>query len=93
MSYPFPQELHELVQEGMAMGSYASEDEVLLEAMRILRERDSREKEFRSQLQTRIGRLDRGEGIVLEGEGKLQRFFDDVQMRGMERYRDSGRAK
>jgi Arc/MetJ-type ribon-helix-helix transcriptional regulator len=91
MSYPFPPELHQLVQEGLASGGYSSEDNLLLEAVNLLRERDLREQEFRAQLQTRIDRLDRGEGVVLEDESALRRFFDDVQSRGMQRYHDSNR--
>jgi antitoxin ParD1/3/4 len=40
MSYVFPPELERLVQEQLATGVYASEDEVLLEAMRVLHEQD-----------------------------------------------------
>jgi predicted transcriptional regulator len=40
MTYPFPPELEQLVQEGLATGAYASENDLLLEAMRALRERD-----------------------------------------------------
>jgi Arc/MetJ-type ribon-helix-helix transcriptional regulator len=40
MSYVFPPELERLVREELAIGLYASEDEVLLEAMRALKERD-----------------------------------------------------
>ena len=89
MNYPFPPELHQLVEEGLASGSYGSEDNILLEAMRMLRDRDRREQEFKAEVQTRIHRLDRGEGIVLEGEEDLRRFFDDIQMRGMQRYNAS----
>jgi Arc/MetJ-type ribon-helix-helix transcriptional regulator len=92
MSYPFPPELHLLVEEGLASGGYSSEDGILLEAMRLLRDRDLREREFKAQLQTRIDRIDRGEGIVLQDEADLQRFFDDVQSRGMQRYHDGGRS-
>jgi|WetSurMetagenome_2_1015567.scaffolds.fasta_scaffold1000943_1 Arc/MetJ-type ribon-helix-helix transcriptional regulator len=40
MSYVFPPEIARLVREELAAGVYASEDEVLLEAMRALHERD-----------------------------------------------------
>ena len=40
MAYPFPPELGRLVQEGLAAGRYASEDDLLLEAMLALRDRD-----------------------------------------------------
>lgn len=34
---------------------------------------------FRAELQSRIARLDRGEGIVLEGDESLDRFFDELE--------------
>ena len=56
--------------------------------MRLLRNRDQREQEFKAELQMRLDRLDRGEGIALEGEEDLRRFFDDIQTRGMQCYHD-----
>jgi len=40
MSYPFPPVLNQLVREELATGAYRSEDDVLVEAMRALRDRD-----------------------------------------------------
>ncbi len=40
MSYPFPPILDQLVREELATGVYRSEDEVLVEAMQALRDRD-----------------------------------------------------
>ena len=40
MSYPFPPMLDRLVREELATGTYHSEDEVLVEAMQALRDRD-----------------------------------------------------
>ena len=40
MSYPFPPVLDRLIREELATGVYHSEDEVLVEAMRALRDRD-----------------------------------------------------
>ena len=40
MSYSFPPEVDRLVREGLASGQYASEDDLLLEALCVLRERD-----------------------------------------------------
>jgi Arc/MetJ-type ribon-helix-helix transcriptional regulator len=39
MSYAFPPELDRLVREELATGEYASEDDLLLEAMNVLRDR------------------------------------------------------
>jgi Arc/MetJ-type ribon-helix-helix transcriptional regulator len=86
MSYPFPVEIQQLLQQGLATGQYASEDEMLLEGLRLLRERDAHFQEFRERLQSRLDRLDRGEGIELENDAALRNFFDDVQVRGRQRY-------
>lgn len=86
MSYAFPPQLQELLQENLATGFYASEDELLLEALRLLRDRDSHFREFQQNLHIRLERLDRGEGIELEDENALRRFFDGVQTRGQQRY-------
>jgi predicted transcriptional regulator len=40
MAYPFPPVLDQLVREELATGVYRSEDEVLVEAMQALRDRD-----------------------------------------------------
>ena len=40
MSYPFPPVLDQLVREELATGVYRSEDDVLVEAMQALRDRD-----------------------------------------------------
>lgn len=40
MSYAFPPELERLVRAKLASGEYSSEDELLLEAMRVLIDRD-----------------------------------------------------
>jgi len=41
MSYPFPPELERLVRRRLATGEYASEDDVLLDAMLALEKRDA----------------------------------------------------
>lgn len=86
MSYSFPPELQQMVREELDSGHYTSEDEVLLEAVRLLRQREDDLRNFKTQLQTRLDRLDRGEGIELEDETALRTFFDDVQARGQQRY-------
>lgn len=86
MSYAFPPELQRLVQEGLAAGKYQSEDEMLLEAVRLLRQRDRDFQRFKENLKMRLDRLDRGEEIELEDDEALREFFDDIQARGKQRY-------
>ena len=85
MSYPLPPELQRLLHETLAAGGYRSEDEMLLEAVRLLRNRDADLEEFKRNLKTRLYRLDRGEGIELDSDEALQAFFDDIQARGKQR--------
>jgi putative addiction module CopG family antidote len=92
MSYGLPQQLQQLVRQELATGSYSSEDELLLEAVRLLHQREEDLREFKAQLQDRLDRLDRGEGIDLDNDAALRTFFDDVQTRGQQRYEASRTA-
>ena len=89
MAYCFPPELQQIVRQELASGNYSSEDELLLEAVRLLHQREEDLRNFKAQLQGRLDRLDRGEVIELEGETALRAFFDDIQTRGCERYEAS----
>ncbi len=89
MSYGFPPELQQMVRQELDAGNYASEDELLLEAVRLLRQREDDLRIFKAQLHDRLDRLDRGAGVELEGETALRAFFDDVQTRGQQRYEAS----
>ena len=40
MAYPFPPVLDQLIREELATGAYRSEDDVLVEAMQAIRDRD-----------------------------------------------------
>ena len=89
MCHSFPPELQRLLHEGLAAGNYQSEDEMLLEAVRLLRQRDTDLEQFKKNLTTRLQRLDRGEGIELEDDQALRQFFDNIQTRGHQRYEAS----
>ena len=90
MSHPYPPELQQLLHEGLASGRYQSEEEMLLEAVRLLRQRDTDLDGFKQNLKTRLARLERGEGIELEDDRALRSFFDDIQTRGRQRYEAAG---
>ena len=89
MSDTFSPELQQLVRQELAYGGYASEDELLLEAVRLLHHRGEDLRKFKAQLQGRLDRLDHGEGIELGGDAALRTFFDDIQTRGQQRYEAS----
>ncbi|MEI8373599.1 MAG: hypothetical protein WCJ35_12300 [Planctomycetota bacterium] len=82
MSYAFPVELQQIVQSELAKGVYASEDELLLVALKALREHEQVFQQFRAEVQSRIESLERGEGIELEDEQSLREFADEIKAEG-----------
>ena len=82
MSYAFSGELQQLVQAELAKGVYANEDELLLFALKALREREEDFRRLRAEVQSRIDSLDRGEGIELEDEQALRGFADEIKAEG-----------
>ncbi len=78
-SHLFSPELQQLVQAELATGEYASQEELLLQAMRLLADRSKRRQELRQELQIARDQLDRGEGIELDGEEALEAFFDEIK--------------
>jgi putative addiction module CopG family antidote len=59
-------ELDAMLQQELATGQYNSKDEVLLAAVRLLRDRSSRLAALRQEIQPALERLDRGEGEPLD---------------------------
>jgi Arc/MetJ-type ribon-helix-helix transcriptional regulator len=86
MPYSFPTELQQLVQRQLATGNYANEDEVLLDAMIALNEREELLQPWKAEIRSRIDSLDRGEGIELQGDDALQAFADEIKSEGRRAY-------
>ena len=57
-------------------------DELLLVALKALRERERDFQRLREEVQSRIEALDRGEGIELEDEEALRAFADEIKAEG-----------
>ena len=78
MSYSFPPEINRLVQDRLSSGLYASEDEILLEAMQTLRDRDEAvaavQKGIADEAAGRCSFVRRG------GRGNAQEISDPVTM-------------
>jgi hypothetical protein len=53
--------------------------------LRLLQIRQRKLEQLRQMVRPAIERLDRGEGIVLEGDEELHVFFEDIKRRGQER--------
>lgn len=71
-------ELNQLIQEQLATGRYQSDEDVLIAGLMALRELESRQSELRESIQRRREGIARGEGIVIEGDDAMGRFFDEI---------------
>ena len=75
MTVEIPPEFTDFVQGIIASGDYRSEAEVVVEALRVLQQREQRLQELRQEIQPALERLDRGEGKELD--------LEEVKARGM----------
>ena len=74
----FSGELERLVQQELATGKYGSENELLLEAVRLLAERERRRERLREEIQIGRDQLDRGEYTEYD-EHSLRERFDELK--------------
>lgn len=79
MTEAFPPDVQEYVRGEIAAGKYRNEEELLVEAVRFLRDSDVRLGRLREALRTRLAGLDRGDGIELEDDEALGAFFNQVE--------------
>lgn len=65
-------ELERLIHDKVASGLYTSEDEVIREALRLLKDRDELRifavEDLRREVQKGLDQLDRGESVLLDSE-------------------------
>jgi antitoxin ParD1/3/4 len=84
MNITFQPEEEQLIQERLKSGKYGSAYEVIVEALRLLEERDNQYqkwlKETRGKVAVGMAQLDRGEGI--DGEVVIARLREKLQKAG-----------
>ncbi len=68
MSTSLPHDLQHFVQQEVASGKYRSEEDVVCEGLRLLREREGRLQALREDIEPALEQLDRGEGGPLDAE-------------------------
>jgi antitoxin ParD1/3/4 len=79
-------ELEDLVNERLASGKYASADDVITEALLLLRRRDAfpkAEETLRAEIQIGLDQLDSGRATVYD-QGGLKALFDEIKAKGRE---------
>jgi antitoxin ParD1/3/4 len=78
-----PLEFEQFVKDELATGKYQSAEEVVSDALRLLRQQKL--ESLRRDLDLGLSELARGEGIQIEDEKGLDAFFDGVRQRGLDR--------
>ena len=68
MSVSLPPDLEQFVRQELASGGYTSEDEILLEGLRLLQKRKKRLQHLQNDIQIGLDQLDQGEGDLLDME-------------------------
>jgi antitoxin ParD1/3/4 len=80
-----PPDVEQFVQAQLAAGKYESASQVVSDAVRVLRDRQTRLELLRAEIERGIKQLDAGEFIEIESDTELRQFFEDIQARGLQR--------
>ena len=80
-----PSELEAFIQSEIASGKYASADEAVSEAVRLLQERERDLETLRNEIEIGMSAYQRGEVTTIRTDADRQALIDDVQQRGRER--------
>jgi putative addiction module CopG family antidote len=79
MKHTYPPDLEQFVQEALQTGEYASEDDVVFEAVRTLREVKQKHQSLRDDVRAAIDEIEKGQGEpwdVDELKAELARELD-----------------
>jgi antitoxin ParD1/3/4 len=83
MSILLPHDLRQFVEQEIASGKYRSEEDLVCEGLRLLRERERRLQALREEIGPALEQLDRGEGKPLNAE--------EIKARGRKRLAARGK--
>lgn len=79
MADTFPPDVQQFVRQEIARGNFRNEQELVVQAVRRLRDSEENFQRFRREVQEAVDSLDRGEGIELENDEALGAFFDEIE--------------
>jgi putative addiction module CopG family antidote len=79
MTETFPREIQRFVQQELASGVYRSEEELVLDAVRLLRNSKRHLEHLRQELATRLKSLEHGDGVEVDEDKTLGQLFDDIE--------------
>jgi Arc/MetJ-type ribon-helix-helix transcriptional regulator len=73
-SHPYPPEIGDFIERQIALGHYRSEEDLVVDAVRIMREVNDQQRQFAEDVQQGMDQLDRGEVNCYDENGLAQRF-------------------
>jgi putative addiction module CopG family antidote len=79
MSEPLPPDIQQFVDQQLAAGRYASQQDLVVSALRFFRDSHARLEEIRTELRGRLARLSGQGAIELEDDEALGRFLDEIE--------------
>jgi putative addiction module CopG family antidote len=74
-----PADIEQFVHQAVADGKYPNEQEVVTDAIRLLRDSKVRHQRLRLEIDEALAGVDRGEGIELDSDESLAAFFDELE--------------
>ena len=84
-----PPELEAFIKSEVASGKYASTDEAVSEAIRLLQEREQHFSCLKSDLAEGLAAFESGDVVIIQTESDRQFLIDDISRRGRERLQAS----
>jgi putative addiction module CopG family antidote len=74
-----PPDVEQFVLQAVAEGKYPNEQDVVTDAIRLLRDLRKRHQRLRGEIDQALASVDRGEGIDIDSDESLTAFFDDLE--------------
>jgi uncharacterized protein len=79
LTVSLPAEFEQYVHQMVTDGKYRNEQEVVLDAIRLLRDSNLRHEQLRAGIREALDSVDGGDGIELDGDEALAAFFDELE--------------
>jgi putative addiction module CopG family antidote len=79
ISVSLPADIEQFVHQAVAEGNYPNEQEVVADAIRLLRDSKARHQRLRAEIGEALAGVDRGEGIEIQSDEALAAFFDELE--------------
>ena len=85
MNVAIPRELEPFIRRALSAGEYRSKDELVLDAVRTLRELKRRHRLLKDDIRHAIEQLDRGKGMTLD--------MNAIKVKARARFASQGRKR